>query len=58
MTAFAHADAYPLLPARAARWLALAFVVIAMTTPDCCLAGRHMFGQGMDAFGAICRAAR
>lgn len=42
--------------ARAARWLALFAVLAGMATPDCCLAGRHMFGAGMDEFGPICHA--
>jgi hypothetical protein len=58
MTAFFAFDSFSRSGTLAARWLTLAFVVVAMTTPDCCLTGRHVFGQGMDAFGPICRAAR
>jgi hypothetical protein len=41
---------------RAEHWLALAIVVAAITLPDCCLNGHHLFGAGMESFGPICRA--
>lgn len=39
-----------------AQWLAMLVVLTGIALPDCCLNGRHMFGAGMDSFGAICRA--
>ena len=42
------------------RWLthsfALLLVLIGIALPDCCLHGSHLFGRGMDSFGAICHA--
>jgi hypothetical protein len=41
---------------RVEHWLALVIVVAALTLPDCCLTGQHLFGAGMESFGPICRA--
>jgi hypothetical protein len=43
---------------RAALWTAIALMLGALFMPDCCLAGRHAAGFGMEAFGPICAAAR
>jgi hypothetical protein len=42
--------------APSAKWLSLLVVLIGIALPDCCLNGRHIFGEGMDTFGLICRA--
>jgi hypothetical protein len=46
----------PAIRPRAVHWLAALIVVAGISLPNCCLNGSHMFGAGMEAFGAICRA--
>lgn len=54
----ARAFAVPRFSAAALKAMGLALVLAALVAPECCLAGRHAFGPGMDSLGAICRAAR
>jgi hypothetical protein len=41
---------------RAVHWLSLLIVLAAISLPNCCLTGGHMFGAGLEEFGFVCRA--